>query len=432
MKYFFINIIKAAGLSFGDVVKNVIRSLISSFGIFFLITFVILYMSFRSSIKTYLDKNVFGALSIDEIRITAKIPKKFDAFAQSQSVLGIPGRVVRAVKAMPEVKKTYTLVQMEHKTSVRGELMDKERKVYIPLGAIENDFFKEREGPSWKSISSRDPLPIVAPRFGIDMLNNYLAAKGFPILPIEGLRGYPLELVIQTTQEGEEPKKEYIFNGKIHAVTDKLPFTGIVVPLDFMNKFLRQHGKDSAEKNYGLKYIMMYVKVKDIHILPETAAKLKKFGVEVEAQSDVALKANRALKVIDDSSTVIIGMFLILTVISIFNSYLAIVYMRSQKFSLRRVLGVSKYQIVMGFVVEAAFIGALYGLAGYYAGNAILDKATEYITSLVPSLKGMIMRAEDTKLLYKAMLFSALISSISALIPASFAANMNLFRAMRK
>lgn len=432
MKNFIWNLTATVKLSLEDVSKNILKSLISSFGILFLIAFLILYMSMRDSIKTYVDKNIFGTLAIDEIKITMKTKKNFDVFAQNRSTGGIPYGVVKAIKSMPEVKKTYTLIQMGNKSVIKGELLGQKRKIPMPLGTIENDFFRDRD-PKWRNLRMSDPIPLVAPRFGIDMINNYLAMNGYPTMPPEGLRGFPLELTVQSTPVDFEPKKDYTYNAVIHTVTDDLPFSGVIVPAEFIREFIRDHGSDApAGERPGIKYLSMYVKVKDIKKLPETTDKIKKFNVQVESQQDVAAKTNKALTIIDGSSWVIIGMFLILTVISIFNSYLTIVYNRSQKFSLRRVLGVPKYQIILGFVLEAAFVGALYGLAGYYAGNALLDAAAEKIGTWVPSLSGVIVKSEGKGVFAMVVFLSAAISSLSALIPATFAANMNLFKAMRK
>lgn len=431
MKNIIHRIMLSLRLSSEDSAKNILKSLISSFGILFLISFLVLYVSLRDSIKSYVDKNIFGTLAIDEVRVTPKMAQKMDLFAASQSSQGLRPGVVAYIKKMPEVKKTYTLVQMGHKSYIRGELMGKRQKVFMPLGSIENDFFKDRN-PKWRPVYNGDPVPLVAPKFAIDMLNNYLSMNGYPILPPEGLRGFPLELTIQAPPKENGDKNDFQYNAVIHDVTDQLPFMGILVPSDFIYRFIRTHNADYPEGQPDLHYMMMYVKVNDIKKLPETTKKLQDLGVQVESQQDVAAKTNKALSIIDGSSLVIIGMFLILTVISIFNSYLTIVYNRSQKFSLRRVLGVSKARIIFGFVAEAAFVGTLYGLAGYYAGNWLLKTASAYLVKWVPSLNGIVIVSSDASVLFIAIGASAAISSLSALVPAVFASNINLFKAIRK
>jgi ABC-type lipoprotein release transport system permease subunit len=430
MKWLFINLTRTVVLSLEDASKNIFKSLISSFGIFFLIAFLVLYISVRDSVKNYVDKNIFGTLAIDEIRISPKSTGNFDAF-KAQSA-GLKPSVVNYIKKMPEIKKTYTLMNMEHTAYIRGELMGQKPRVAMSIGTIENEFFRDRD-PKWRYMKNGDPVPLVAPRLAIDMLNNFLVVRGYPPMPPESLKGFPIELSVQSTPRDFEPKKDYIYNAIIHDVTDDLPFAGVIAPKEFINQFLREHGADAGDRRPGIRYQLMYLKVLDIKKLPETTEKLNKLGVHVESQQDVAAKTNKALTIIDGSSLVIIGMFLIITVISIFNSYLTIVYNRSQKFSLRRVLGVPKYQIILGFVVEASLVGALYGIIGYFAGNALLTTFAGYVGKLVPSMKGIIVQSGESKsVLLTAIGLSAMISSLSALIPAFFAANMNLFKAMRK
>jgi len=156
-------------------------------------------------------------------------------------------------------------------------------------------------------------------------------------------------------------------------------------------------------------------------------------GLSVESQQEVAAKTNRALTVIDSSSFLIIGIFLILTVISIFNSYLTIVYHRSYQFALQRVIGVSKMRIISTFVAEAALVGIIYGVIGYFGGLFIIRYVSVNIGNWVPALKGLTFSGSlGENVLLMSAGFSALLSSVSAFVPAVFASNMNLFRAVQR
>jgi ABC-type antimicrobial peptide transport system permease subunit len=155
-------------------------------------------------------------------------------------------------------------------------------------------------------------------------------------------------------------------------------------------------------------------------------------GLEVQSQNDVAEKTNKAMSIIDTTSFAIVGILLLITVISIFNSYLNIVYTRTQKFSLQRVLGVSKLRIISGFVVEAVVVGLIYGLLGYYLGSTLVHYLTINIEELVPVLKGIVIQPIREGLLVQALLASMGFSALSALVPAVFASNINLFKAVRR
>ena len=53
-----------------DILRRIVRVFISSFGIVFLISFLTVFISLRSSVTDYIEKRIFGRLDINEIRVT--------------------------------------------------------------------------------------------------------------------------------------------------------------------------------------------------------------------------------------------------------------------------------------------------------------------------------------------------------------------------
>src|SRR5574340_1222852 len=58
-----------------DLTKNILKAMVSSFGILFLISFMVLYVSLRESVRQYIGEKLFGTLAIEEIVIDPKAPK---------------------------------------------------------------------------------------------------------------------------------------------------------------------------------------------------------------------------------------------------------------------------------------------------------------------------------------------------------------------
>ena len=143
-------------------------------------------------------------------------------------------------------------------------------------------------------------------------------------------------------------------------------------------------------------------------------------------------KTAKAMRIIDSFSLGVIAIFFLLTSISIFNSYLTIVYIRSKKFSLKRILGYSKLRILFGFIFESACVGALYGLAGFFTGNMIIRYFSVKIPQFLPSLNSITIAESSTDTLFLCIVISSAVSAVSALIPAVFASNINLFKAVRR
>ena len=146
---------------------------------------------------------------------------------------------------------------------------------------------------------------------------------------------------------------------------------------------------------------------------------------------DIVSKTDKATSFIDWILALVMITILILTIIAIFNSYLSIIYYRGHSISIQRILGASKLRIVLTLIFEAATMGAIYGLLGYLLGSVLLDLLSENISQWIPILKGFDLKLGIENLLVLSVTVSMLVSSFSALIPAIFAANSNLFRAIK-
>ena len=425
-----IHILKNISFSLTDLGKNIGKAFLSSFGILFIIAFIVLYLSFRDSVKNYVENNLFGKLAINEIKIYPEKTRADSLFSTASRVnTSIDTGAVKKIRRLKELSRTYSIIRFDYDTRLMIELMGQRTRVMVPVFGLEKHFLKGKD-PRWKEFRSKDPLPVIAPRFVFEVFSSSLLTLGLPAITPKSLRGFPLELHIYTREKGKRTRNTII--SEAHSFTDVLSLPGIIIPTDYIVEFTRKHRLDTGKAKKGYAYAMMIATVKDIKQLPAITKKLEKMGLQVESRDDIAKKTNVVLDVIDDSSLVIIAILLFLTVISIFNSYLTIVYNRSQKFSLQRILGVSKIRIIIGFVVEAAIIGSIYGCAGFFLGNSLVDYFSHNAARWVPALKNLKIEQAGPGILVMAVGISAMISSLSALIPAIFASNNNLFKAIKK
>lgn len=408
---------------------NILRSLVSSFGIVFLITFFVIYISFRDSVTSYVKGSLFDNLASDEIKILPAGSSGIE-FIKRPGVRGISVREAESIRKMKDFSSVQGVMRIGLNLKVRAELMGKARTMYIPVAGIDRSFLKGK-AQKWQSFYNTKPVPIIAPKYTIDMFNSYLAQDNLPTIPEGELVGFPLTLTFATGAKGATDRKEYKYEGVIHGFTDLINFPGLVVPSDFLREISGLYVKE-AKKSSGLEYIVLFAKVKDTNQLPATVTALKKMGLKVESQKDITEKANKAMNIIDGFSVGVIAIFFILTAISIFNSYLTIVLIRTQMFSLKRVLGYSKLHILAAFLAEAAFIGAIYGAVGYYAGKFLLEQFSTNIAKFIPALSGISVQPGGIQVLLMCITISAGISAASAFFPALFASNMNLFKAVRR
>ncbi len=412
-----------------DNLVNILRSFISSFGILFLVIFFVLYLTVRDSVTTYISGSLLDKLASDEIKILPGNVKTIE-FVKKPGSNGISPDTMSRIRQIPELAEVNPISRIGLNLRVEVEMLGKSKMMFVPACGIDRQIIKNKV-PGWRSFYNRKPVPLIIPRFTIDIINNYLAMDGLPSLSEQNLTGFPVKLKFRTGKRGSPDRREYPFDAQLHSFTDLLSFPGVILPNELLVEVAGQYRRE-AGRSAGFEYIVAYAKVRNTDSLPQVVARLKKMGLGVESQKDITEKAQKTIRLIDGVFYAIMGVFFIVSAISIFNSYLTIVYIRSQKFSLKRVLGFSKARILLSFVIEAAFIGSVYGAAGYFAGNYIVSNAGQMLSKWVPALGYVTFQGRDIEVLFICMGLSSAVCAASAFIPAVFASNMNLFKAVRK
>ena len=412
-----------------DNLVNILRSFISSFGILFLICFFVIYMAIRDSVTTYIGGSLLDNLASDEIRILPKNAKGVE-FVKRPGSPSITGAQLGRIAGMKEFKEINPISRGGFNIRIKGEFMGKKKTLFIPACGIDRNLLKGKVA-GWREFYYRKPVPLIVPRLTIDIMNNYLSMDGFPPLAEKDFIGFPVELKFVAGKKDTPGYRQYYYNAEIFQFIDIAGFPGVVLPTDFLKFVTAEYRRDTG-RSLPMDYAVIYAKVKDPDSLPLLDNQLKKLGLKVESQKEIVEKTRETMNLINGVFFAIMGVFFIVSVVSIFNSYLTIVYIRSQKFSLKRVLGFSKLQILVSFILEAALIGAVYGVAGYFGGSYILSYAGDLTAKWIPVLSSIKLHAGGAEILLLCVVLSSSVCAISASIPALFASNINLFKAVRR
>ena len=427
--YFLKNII----FSIRTLIKNIFKSLIASFGILFLISFMVFYLSLRESLKNYIKNNFFNSLEINEIIISPKVASGKDVFSpavSSKNRISIPN--VKKIRAMEELEDVYSIIRSNYTAKLKIDFMGQKKAPYVPICGIEPDFLKGKIR-NWSEFRyhPNKELPIIAPKLVLQSLNNYTAIKGLPQFKEQQLLGFPCELLVEVFPPGT-PKPRAKIPVKIQDFSSLIDFPGILVPTYFVVDLGRKYIKNFSGLKKSYVYVRMYAKVKDAQKLSQVTKKIEAMNLEVISQSNISEKINKAMRIVDGISLFIGLAILILTIMAIFNSYLVIVYNRSYSFSLKRILGVSKIRIILFFMLEASLVGSLYGIGGFFLGNFLTEYLSVNLANWLPVFKGISLETAGMKILFLALGTSIIVSLVSAFLPALFAANKNLFKAVRQ
>lgn len=411
---------------FKDISKNILKALFSSFGIIFLIAFLIIYISLRQSVNKYISDDIFGTMEINDIIITPKTYGGREVIVSSEN--SIKRSTVTQIRAMKDLSNIYSLIRLDYVARVEVSVVGRSQTIRVPIYGIEQGFFKNRN-PKWQTFRNKVPLPIVVPKLGLQFINSYLSQEGLPQFTEDSLRGYPAMLRI-STNDAENTRTAFPTPIELHSFSGAIDFAGVIVPSVFITDFAKAHRMDSGKPADGYTYMRMYAKVTDVKKLPEVTDRLKRLGLNVESQSDISKKTNKAMAMIDGMFLLVGMVMLLLTVISIFNSYLVIAYNSGYEISLKRVIGLSKMRVIFFFVFEAALIGVVLGTIGYFLGHFLLQLLSSQIASWIPAFKELVITKPEGNYLHYALLISIAVSALSALVPAIFASNKNLFKTM--
>ena len=411
-----------------DLLKRIPRVLATSFGILFLIAFLVIFISMRKSVKEYIEVRVLNTLNINEMIITPVAPVEFSGGGMFQETKNfIHDWKVRSISKMAGVESVKRIIRLNHPAKIRAGMFGKEFKTYVPVSGVERNFLIGKD-PHWKSFVAGKYIPILAPTMALDMYNNLAAAKGLPEMGEKSLKGFVFEMNIY---DADNKEKVFDYKAKVFGFTPLLSTSGVIVPAEFIRSFCGKLKAETGSKRPCYSTTMLVVKVKETKQLPGVADRIKKLKLNVKSQKDIAEKTQKIITFIDAFFIFIMPIILLLTVVAIFNSYLSIVYHRTYEISLQRVLGASKFRIILSFLLEAGLVGFLYGLIGYIAGYFLVDYISRHIGQWFPMLKGLDMSIQIDRNFYLALLLSTGISALSALLPAIFASNMSLFNSTK-
>jgi len=421
---YLVYILRNLRLEVRDLSGRIPRVLLASFGILFLIAFLALFMALRASVSSYIEKRIFGRLDINEVQVMPRAVSErgtLNLFAPSANE--IPESKIRAIRKLEGVGAIHRVLRLNAPAMLRAGAFGIHMRTDILVSGVEPEFFRGTD-VEWRRFVPGERLPVVIPYFALDLYNNFAAASGLPELGKKALTGFIMDLSVGKSSFNPGGT-ERIFPAKVAGFSDRISSTGIVVPSDFIRRYCR------ANPGATWSTIMLHITSRSPAKLPDLVDGIRSLDLRVQSRRDIAEKTNRALALIDGTFYVVMVIILILTVVAIVNSYMAVVYNRSQEIVLRRIVGQSKLRVVLSFVAEAAMVGALFGAGGFYLGRVIILHLAGMLPKWVPLLAGLEVAPLPAMYLVPAASLSAAVAAVSAFVPAVIASNLNLFKSTK-
>ncbi|HNV48051.1 MAG TPA: hypothetical protein PKJ16_13490 [Spirochaetota bacterium] len=419
------------------VLRRVPGALVSSFGIVFFIAFLIVFIALRTGVRDYLENRIFSRLNINEIRVTPKSKTtliNLNIFSAEKT--RIPEGAARRIQRLEGVAKVHRVVRLDVPVTMTFGMFGALIKSDMLISGIDRDFFRGSKIP-WRVPKDDEMVPVVVPYFALELYNNFANAAGTPEMGEKFILGKTMELTFGKSfmfgsggllfgRSGPE-RRTVIAQGQIVGFTSQLNTAGLVLPAEYIRALCRKNPDLARRPGECTSNMMLIVRVSDPRHLPAVSQRIRDLGLAVESKEDIAQRTQKAVGFIDAVFFMLLMIILALTVIAIFNSYLTIVYNRSYEISLERMLGATKVRIIAIFIIEAAIVGLVYGLAGFLLGSLAVTKLAHYAGNWVPLLGGLTISFNASAYAAMALGASVAVSALSALVPAVFASNLSLF-----
>ncbi len=193
--------------SLREIVRNILRSLLSSVGTIFLRAFSCSTLSLRQSIKEYIGGTLFGTLDINEIVVSPPASGAGELISMGGRSERIAPDRVRRIRAISGVDGINSILRMEYPAKVKLEMFGRSVREYMPVYGISPAFLRKSE-KRWRQFVPGAEIPVIVPKFVLDVFNNLAAARGLPKLGEKALWGFPMELVIETAARGAPERKK--------------------------------------------------------------------------------------------------------------------------------------------------------------------------------------------------------------------------------
>lgn len=278
--------------------------------------------------------------------------------------------------------------------------------------------------------------PLLIPQPIIDLFTAYLnqnktPTKGF--LPDFSGKDFPtvdLKLNIGYSVGMQSGAVEDTYDLRLAGVLPGGQVMGLAVPLKLVRKLNGQKNKSSAWY-----YKELFIETESNEVIPQVTKKLEALGLTVESSSEIAKRASRTMRLVKRFFQGIVFLFLLISGISIFNSFLLIITRLRKEIALFRFLGASKIYISSLYLVQAAIVGALHGALAFAGAGYLVDYLNKKIVEWVPVLPlgpGENLFILEGDLLTPVVLTAAGAAAASALIPAILTTRSKILYSLRK
>ena len=387
------------------------------------------FWSLKLGIEKATESSLAQKTNLNQITVLPA-SNNFGLSKLGQNVSNLTPEIVAKIKNIPHVTKVYPQISYRGPASLEikilGQSFITDSLIFgVPAEIIQSDL---PDLSKWRTDIT--PLPLIAPRKILDLYNYTVAINhGPPTIDEKSLLDNEITIHLNYSSffPGLSQEKETL-QGRIVGFSDKVNLIGLSLPYEKIAQLNQALGQKEE------KYHQLYVFVDQPENTELVAADIEKLNVETSYLQKEFQKFSQSFFYLKIILSLISLIILILAAISIFNTFLSLVFERTHDIGILRAIGANRFHIMNIFLSESAILGFLGGLIGLVV-SLISAQAINYF-ALKPlanlSFKPTSIFYFPWTLIVFSLIFAVIFSLLSAFLPAYKATRLDPIEALKK
>ena len=415
--------------------KHFFRIASSSIALLITLILVVLFLGIMRPVKNLFTQKLEGSLPGELIKLK---PKELSRYSSPLSLFeekpdthfGLKKSQLKSLKRWKELEKTYAtqVLQRPAVSYLKHPLLSSLGggiKFDVLMQGVDYELVKpylfcmKNFRPKKTGLSGAETIvvPLVIPEIYVSIAQVWLSVNRFPMIQMKALNGLNIDIHIGQSIFRRNRNSELKITGRICGFIPEGIVTTLGAPLKWVEKYHRRQNMQRASSSYD----QVFVKVKNSKDTPFVKKKAKKLGLISHNQSKQYGNLFKWIKKIDYIFWTITSVLLILSGISLVNSFTLLSVEKKYEFGLYLVLGSSPFFIWVMMFIEGAIWGLIHSFASLYIAEFTFNYLKEnlQLIQIYPELVSLdftLSANEKTGLIITSVLFTGLSSLVPSVV----------------
>lgn len=418
-----------------------LRTALTTLGLTVGIASLVVFTGLSSGLRQAIYTNILNTGPLTELTVQGKSSGNslLNLVPTSGNKSRVSPETMAEIEKIPHVTKIYPEMNYGNVSSLQisivGQTFQTDTMIFgLPAEYIQDTLQTAEQKQEWADAAKNypaTPYPAIISRRIIDLYNFTIAASSkLPHLSEKDLTGLNLSVLpdqstfLNNINAGTTP-----LAAKLIGFSDKTSLVGVTLPIDVVRELNLKH--DPAYKD---SYLRLYVETDNAEHTDEVQQAVEKMDLETSSSQQQMKTFEQNFRFVTLGLNMISLVILIVAGLMIANTFFSTISERKSEIGIFRALGATRTHIQLIFLTEAGLLGIAGGILGILIGligELALNTAAQQILPDVTGKPASIF-ANDPVGLLGIFLFSIILSTLFAFIPATRAAHLEPLDALNE